>query len=344
MVLQRLPARRDRFAISFAMFAVVMIATLGSAHGQRVDGFNVVSVAEHPFGSASAGRALQSARALGATTIAVIPFLWQASPSDPEIGSGSDMSDVALRAAIGQAHRLGFAVVVKPHVWVPESWAGAVEPGSENAWRIWFTRYGVELQRIAKIAAEEGAEALSIGTELAKTTQRPEWNELIRIARSAFPRRLYYIAHNNEEAEAVPFWPQLDAIGVSLYPPLGADDDRSGRLAVMRGVAERLDAMSLRLGRPVLVGEIGLRSAEGAAAKPWESAEERAAPAQPRLQADVLTDWLSVLNRPSVHGVLIWRWLTDPAAGGIGDTDFTVQGKPAETALACAWTGACPKP
>jgi hypothetical protein len=343
LVRPRLTGSYGRRAL-LMLIAFMAVGTPGSALGQRVDGFNVVSTPEHPFGGAAAERALRAARALGATTIAIIPFLWQASPSDSELKSGSDMSDETLRAAIGQAHRLGFSVLVKPHIWVPESWAGAVEPVSEDAWRIWFARYGVELQRIARIAADEGAEALAIGTELAKTTQRPEWNELIATARAAFPRRLFYIAHNAEEAEAVPFWPQLDAIGVSLYPPLGADDDRLGRLAVMRGVAERLDALSVRFRKPVLVGEIGLRSADGAAARPWESAEERSAPANPQLQADVLADWLAVLNRPSVRGVLIWRWFTNPAAGGIADTDFTVQGKPAETALSCAWTGVCPKP
>lgn len=326
------------------LLLVTAVAISGSAQGQRLDGFNVVSTPAHPFGSPSAERALSTARALGATTIAIIPFLWQAHPSDPGIGSGSDMSDQALRTAIGQAHRLGFSVLVKPHVWVPESWAGAIEPGSEEAWRIWFTRYGIELRRIARIAAEEGAESLAIGTELAKTTQRPEWNELIATARAAFPRMLFYIAHNAEEAEAVPFWPQLDAIGVSLYPPLGADEDRAGRLEVMAGVAGRLDALASQSNKPIMVGEIGLRSAKGAAAKPWESAEERAAPADAQLQADVLADWLSVLNRPSIHGVLIWRWFTDPAAGGAVDTDFTVQGKPAEAVLSCAWTHTCAKP
>jgi sugar phosphate isomerase/epimerase len=320
------------------------IAMLSSAYGQRLDGFNVIVTPDHSFGSAAAERALIAARGLGATTIAVIPFLWQASPSSPDIRSGSDMSDEALRVAIRQAHRLGFAVVVKPHIWVPESWAGAVEPNSEPSWKIWFTRYGAELERLARIAADEGAEALAIGTEFAKTTQRPEWNGLIATARAVFPRTLYYIAHNAEEAEAVPFWPQLDAIGVSLYPPLGADDDRAGRLKVMEEVAKRLDALSGRLGKPILVGEIGLRSAKGAAAKPWESAEERIAAADPQLQADVLADWLAVLNRPSIHGVLIWRWLTDPAAGGPEDTDFTVQGKPAEAVLSCAWKSVCARP
>ena len=54
--------------------------------------------------------------------------------------------------------------------------------------------------------------------------------------RAVFPRTLLYVAHNAEEAEAIPFWPMLDLIGVSLYPPLGSDDDRAGRLTAMRGV------------------------------------------------------------------------------------------------------------
>ena len=139
----------------------------------------------------------------------------------------------------------------------------------------------------------------------------------------------------------MPFWSSLDAIGVTLYPSLGADNDRAGHLSAMRAVAARLDALSMRVGKPVWVGEIGLRSAAGAAAKPWESAEERTAQAAPYLQAQVLSDWLSVLDRPSIEGVLVWRWFTDPSAGGVADTDFTVQSKPAEGALLCAWTIDC---
>jgi glycosyl hydrolase family 113 len=322
----------------------LFVTSFGAAQAQRFDGFNVVVTPDHPFGSASAERALANARQLGAGTVAIIPFLWQPNASSAEVKSGSDMSDDALRSAIRQARSLGFSVMVKPHVWVPQSWAGAVESYTDASWQLWFSRYRGELERIARIAAEEGADSLAIGTELAKTTHRPEWADLIASARAVFPRKLFYIAHNVEEAEAIGFWPLLDAIGVSLYPPLGNDADRAGRLAVMRGVAERLEALSARLDKPVFVGEIGLRSAKGATAKPWESAEEREAVADQQLQADVLADWLAVLDRPSIHGILIWRWFTDPAAGGPEDTDFTVQGKPAEAVLSCAWTTACPRP
>jgi hypothetical protein len=212
---------------------------------------------------------------------------------------------------------------------------------SEADWQEWFANYQRALNRIAQVAEEEKADALAIGTELSQTTLQPQWNDVIAKTRSVFSGRLLYVAHNVEEAEAVPFWDRLDSVGVSLYPPLGSDSDRNDRRNTMRAIADRLDALAARNEKSIVVAEIGLRSAEGAAAKPWESAEERVSAPDPTLQADVLSDWLAVLHRPAISGVLIWRWLTDPDAGGLADTDFTVQGKPAERVLMCAWTQSC---
>jgi len=338
--------RRSFRRASFVLVFVLAVLTWVKAHAEpagerRLDGFNVIVAPGYPFGSATAKASLANAKRLGARAIAIIPFLWQPAPADPSLTRGTDMTDAELRAAIRDAHSLGLAVLVKPQVWVPESWAGAVVMTSEEAWQEWFANYRRELERIARIAGEEKAEALALGTELSATTQRPEWNQLIVVARNAFAARLLYIAHNVEEAEAVPFWDRLDAIGVTLYPPLGADDDRVGRRDTMGAIAARLDALASRTGKSIVIGEIGLRSAEGATAKPWESAEERTSAPDPALQAAVIADWLAALHRPAISGVLIWRWLTDPGAGGLTDTDFTVQGKPAERVLQCAWTRAC---
>lgn len=329
---------------------VLALVVLGSppAFGAPADsqpspltGFNVIQSPGHPFGSPSAQLSLANAKHIGANTIAVVPFLWQGTPASPDPVRGKDMTDDQLRAAIRGAHALGLAVMVKPQVWVPQSWAGAVTMNFEENWAEWFANYGREIGRLARIATEEKAEAFAIGTELTETSQRPEWTALIETVRQSYSGRLVYMAHNIEEAETAPFWNRLDAIGVTLYPPLGDDDDRVGRLARMVQTAQRLDALAARTGKPVIVGEIGLRSARGAAARPWESAEERPSAADPDLQAEVLADWLSILDRPSIRGVLIWRWLTDPDGGGPNDTDFTVQGKPAERILRCAWTARC---
>jgi hypothetical protein len=333
-------------SLAFAVTLAVSVLTLFGARSEpflerQFDGFNVIAAPDHPFGSESAKLALTNAKALGARTLAIIPFLWQSSPTNPNLVRGTDMNDDELRYAIRDAHALGLAVLVKPHLWVPDSWAGMVAGMTEQEWPTWFANYRRELDGIARIAEEERAEALAIGTELDGTTQRIEWNVLIDTVRNLYSGRLLYVAHNVEGAEKVPFWDRLDLIGVSLYPPLGADDDRDGRLRAMHVVADRLDALAADTGKSIVVAEIGLRSAEGAAAKPWESPEEREAMPDPSLQAQVIADWLEILDRPAIRGVLIWRWLTDPEAGGLTDTDFTVQGKPAEDILMCAWTRIC---
>jgi hypothetical protein len=330
-------SRCAQLAVAIALALTIAASSPGIA--QRLDGFNVIAVPGHPFGGTSAKRALADAKRIGAKTVAIIPFLWQASALSPSLERGSDMPDEMLRAAIRDARELGLNVMVKPHVWVPGSWAGAVAMDAEDAWRQWFVNYGRALEHIARLAQEEKAEALVIGTELAKTTQRPEWLDLIAIARARYSGTLLYVAHNAEEAERVPFWNQLDAIGVSLYPPLG--DDRTYRRAVMRATADRLDVLAAQTGKFVIVGEIGLRSAQGATEKPWESAEERATTPDALLQAEVLADWLAALDRPDIRGILIWRWFSNPHAGGLADTDFTVQGKLAEGVLLCAWTPGC---
>jgi hypothetical protein len=328
-------------ALAFTLGAPLWVNARSAPTADRLDGFNVIAAPGHPFGSATAKVALSNAKRLGARAIAIVPFLWQSEPTSSKLLRGDDMTDTELRAGIRAAHALGLGVLVKPHVWVPERWAGVVAMNSEASWRSWFANYGRELNHIAQIAEEEKAESLAVGTELMATTQRREWNELIAGARAVYSGRLLYVAHNLDEAEVVPFWDQLDAIAVTLYPALGADDDRGARRDAMRAIGERLDVLAARTGKAIVVGEVGLRSAEGAAARPWESAEERTSAPDPALQAAVISDWLETLDRPSVKGVLIWRWFTDPDAGGSADTDFTVQGKPAEHALMCAWTQEC---
>jgi hypothetical protein len=327
--------------IRFVLILALAISAGTEAFAQRFDGFNVVAVPDHPYGSASARESLAAARRAGAQMVAIVPFLWQSDPQHAGVVRGDDMPDAQLRLAIREARAAGLKVMVKPHVWVQGSWAGSVEPASPEGWRTWFERYRAALLQIASVAADEGAEALSIGTELEKTTQRPEWREIIEAVRAIFSGLMTYAAHNLDEAQAVPFWPLLDAVGVTLYPKLGEDLDRDGRRAIMRSTAGQLDALSNREGKPVIVAEIGLRSAQGATLKPWESAEERAAEPDAVLQAAVLADWLEILDRPAVSGVLVWRWFTDPRAGGVADTDFTVQGKPAELVF-CTRAKNCP--
>ncbi|WP_175781818.1 glycoside hydrolase family 113 [Burkholderia anthina] len=300
-------------------------------------GFNLIQDRQAPFGSAQAFESMSRMRRTGANTVALVPFLWQRKPDAPDIARGDDMSDEQLAQGIRAAHRLGLTVFVKPQVWVPGTWAGAVRMSREADWNTWFARYERALIGLAAVAAREHAEGFVLGTELDQTAAHPTWLALIAHVRAVFHGKVSYVAHNVDGAEQVPFWQRLDAVGVTLYPSLVADDKPPEWARVMQETSMRLQSLSRLAGRPVFVAEIGLRSAAGATAKPWESAEEHVANVNEALQADVLRGWIDTLKEPTVQTVLVWRWISAPDSGGHADTDFTVQGKISESMLSSRW-------
>jgi hypothetical protein len=305
--------------------------------GLRWRGLNLVQLAAHPLGGPNARLAMRQTLALGADSIALVPFLWQASASATEVSLGGDMTADQLRAGIAQARALGLRVLVKPHLWVQGGQPGVAQPRDEAGWRRWFASYGSWLLQLARLAQEAGAEALSLGSGLTASLGRPEWRQLAAQARAAFRGRLVQVAESPEAAEQAQHWEALDGIGLRLYPALGRDDGPNDWLPVMQREAERLDRLAARWRRRVWVAELGLRSAAGAAARPWEAVEDRVSVPDQRVQAMVLARWLAVLDRPSVEATLLWRWFTDPQRGGPQDTDFTLQNKLAEGVLLGAW-------
>lgn len=294
-------------------------------------GVNLTRTPEAPLGSAACGQSLAMLKALGADAVALVCFFWQAKPESADVALGSDIPLEELRAGIRQARGLGLKVLLKPHVWVPQTWAGAVNPTGEGAWERWFSGYGNGLETLAQLAAAEGAEGFAIGTELRGTSHRPEWREMIARVRRHYQGLLTYVAHWDGEVLRVPFWDLLDVAAVSLYAPLGGNPTNIS--AAVTGNADELVKWRDRIGKPLWIAELGLRSATGAQAKPWESAEEREAQPDEQVQAEALAHWLAALEQRGFRDVLIWRWFSTPDIGGPTDTDFTIQGKRAATVL-----------
>jgi len=301
-------------------------------------GLTLMQVQGHPYGGPDGRFALRQIASLGGDSVVIIPFLWQGGPAATEVVQGGDLDPAGLGTIIRQAREAGLKVLVKPHLWVEGGRVESAQGRDDAAWKRWFTAYARQVAGIGRIAQDAGAEAMATGTSLSRSILRPEWRQVIEETRAAFKGRLIHVAHSLEEAEAIPFWDRLDGIGLRLYTPLGRDDGPEEWAPVMRREAERMDRLAARWRKRVWVAELGIRSAAGAARRPADTVEELRAPADPRVQAEVLVRWLRVLDRPSVEAVLIWRWFTDPARGGPQDTDYTLQGKLAEGMLIGAWT------
>lgn len=288
-------------------------------------GANVKVSAQAPWGSAAAQASLDRLAGSGAHSGLLVAFLWQAGTSSNDPVLGSDSSAELVRAGLRQMRKAGLQPVLKLHLWIPGHWAGDAAPSDTVAW---FSAYRQAVLQLAEVAQEEGATALVVGTELRKLQDAAQWPALVAAVRQVYRGRVLYVADGLEHAESFRYWSSFDAVATSLYPKLSAD--ASTRQAQMADIAARLQALGRKTGRPLWVAELGLRSAAGSLGAPWESPEQRQAPVDTQLQAQVLEEWRQVLARSGVEGIGIWCWYTDPHAGGAGDSDFTVQNKPAQ--------------
>jgi hypothetical protein len=296
--------------------------------------------------------ALDPLVALGVNAIAQTPFAFMQDPRKPELGFDDPMKPLEGRGWWGEhaegirfvaraAREREIGTLLKPHVWLHDSWPGEVEMSSEAEWQAWFARYREFVLGWARFAAAEGLEGLCIGTELDKTVGRErEWRELIAAVRAVYSGLLTYAA-NWTHYEEVPFWDALDAIGVNAYFPLSqaARPDVTELMCAWQPLHARLAKLSERFERPIVFTEIGYHPAEGALAEPW-SWNVGDAPLAPECQANAYEAALRVfLDEPWFGGFFWWKWHAEerhPRRGSPAST-FSPQGLPAEEVLKRAY-------
>ena len=306
--------------------------------------------ARHP----PAPNLLQDLRDLGATHLTLISFGFQRRVDDPRIRTHTDggwysESDAGIRMLAQQARTLGMGLILKPHIWVGDYHAegqtrSEIAFDTEADWQRWEAAYQSFLLHYARLADSTDADVLVIGTELqSAASDRPAfWRALIDTVRSVYDGRLTYAANWHEEYQEIPFWDALDFVGVQAYFPL-SDANDPPLDALHAGWAEHRQALrriAAETNRPVLFTELGYRSVDYAAAKPWRwpQRDERKPPALD-VQADLYRAFFDqVMPQPWFAGVLLWKW--HPADENDRPLGFTPQNKPAEQIIQKGFTAA----
>jgi len=315
-------------------------------HGSKqmnpgIRGVNLLQTSNVALSSPLLASSLARLRETGATTVALVPFMQMSGPMAEGVSRSEAVTDEQLVAGIRRARENGFRVVLKPQILVANSWAGEVRQKNEIAWKRWFESYSAELLHYAEIAAKENVDLLVVGTELKQTGQRREWRQLIADLRRVFPGKLTYAAHNPDGVAGYDFWDQLDMVSVTMYPPLGTEVSRKGIRLNIVAALDALEKQQQRIGKSVLIAEVGVASMSGGQETPWQ-VPAHGVSSDVEMQAMVLDEWLSEAGRRNwIKGLLIWNWFSDPYAGGRSDTDFTVQNKPAEAVIKCHWAKIC---
>ena len=237
------------------------------------------------------------------------------------------------------AHSAGLKVMLKPQVWCHGTWTGSYDFDDETTTAEWEADYEKYILQMAQLAENQGVELFCIGTEFRTLIKkRPRfWLALIEKTRAIFHGKLTYSANWDDWAE-VPFWPQLDFVGLGGYFPLVDEKEPSLQklVAAWEPIRLKLEAFSDSLQKPVLFTEYGYLSVDGCSWKNWElenGIENR--PVNEAAQAGAIDALHAVFQKEKWWaGGFLWKWFPNMMGHeGYPERDYTPQGKQGEVVL-----------
>ena len=219
--------------------------------------------------------------------------------------------------------------MVKPQVYVPGGWTGGLDFQSPDEWQAWEADYRRYILSFAALAAEEHAELFCIGTEFRQALRkRPAfWTALIAEIRAIYAGKLTYSA-NWDDWEQVPFWSQLDYIGLGAYYPLINEPTPSiaALTAAWQPIVQKLAIYANQHRRPVLFTEFGYLSVDGSGWRNWElESAISSRPINQEAQANCLSALLATwLPQPFWAGGFLWKWFPNMRGHeGYPERDYT---------------------
>ena len=283
--------------------------------------------------------------AVNATWVAVIPYGFI--PGDEhQVYHGSERQwwgekEEGVIETIKLAKAQNLKVMIKPQIWMHGAWIGDFEADSESKWKAFEKSYTEYLLLYARIAQEQGAEMLCIGTEFKKAMQvrTNYFYRLIEEVREVYKGPLTY-SSNWDEYMDVPIWDKLDYIGISAYFPLVETQTPSHKelKKSWEPTAKALEKFSKKNNKPILFTEFGYLSLDGCAGKTWILEKERERHNANHLaQSNALhclfdTFW----EKDWWAGGFIWKWYPEISERRKKrlEKDYSPQGKVGEETLA----------
>jgi hypothetical protein len=178
------------------------------------------------------------------------------------------LTESAYLHLVETAHSLGLRVMSEHSIITrdPEGyWAGDIgDKYNEEQWAEWFTSYGEMVLDAARLAEKAGTDYLIIVSELDSTPKREkEWRELIAKVREVYHGKISMAFDEEFALQDVQFWDALDAIAVHPYylDLPGVTNPTVEQLTrEFIPYVNRLEALSQKWDRPVIITEIGFWS------------------------------------------------------------------------------------
>ncbi len=274
---------------------------------------------------------IDEAAALGATAVKIVCDARQEDGTSNAIYL--DMRRTPTANQLGELFRhadaAGLDVIFMPIVLIDDpkgdEWRGTINPQS---WDKWFDSYREMLGHFLWIAEGNGVDVFVIGSELLSSEkQDAQWKKTIDFARGRFGGLLTY-SSNWDHYQNIPFWQQLDLIGMNSYWKLGDGPEATVEEIVgnWQPIQRNLKQFVEGQGKPLIFLEVGWCSLGNAATEPWDYTQN--VPIDLALQKRLWQGfWQTWHGTPWLGGMSVWEW--PPGDGGPDDRGYTPEGKPA---------------
>jgi hypothetical protein len=279
----------------------------------------------------------------------LMPFGFIRDQSHPEIIFNTERQwfgekGIGIRQYAEMLRKEDINIMLKPQIWIRRGeFTGHLQMETEAAWQQLEHSYETYILEHARLAEALNLPIFCIGTELERFIKfRPEyWQRLIKKIKHIYKGKLTYAA-NWDEYQTTPFWNELDYIGVNGYFPLTEEQTPSVetcKIALEQWKVE-MKQFSSTQNKPILFTEFGYRSVDFAAKQPWRSDRDMTAVNLAAQTNASLAFFETFWYEDWVAGGFIWKWFPNhEASGGIDDSRFTPQNKPAELILKSVYSG-----
>jgi predicted small secreted protein len=321
-----------------ALFGFVLMIHLVGFSQKKINGISFVASNREIVESA-----IKPVIAVNANWVTLMPFAFMKTKTDTSIvynekrqWLGERKEGIEKTAKAFQDKKI--KIMLKPQIWIGGGdFTGHIAMTSEKNWISLEKNYEKFILFYATIAQNTGCELFCIGTELNSfVVARPDfWKKLITKIRVVYKGEITY-AENWDTFDKVPFLADLDYIGIDAYFPLSDQKTPTIKevVAAWKPHKSKIKSLSEKYNKKIIFTEFGYQSKDFTTKEPWKHDEKRSVNlvAQQNALAVILANFW---NENWLAGGFLWKWYDNHnLVGGIDDTDYTVQNKPAEKVLA----------
>lgn len=337
-ILNKIKLADLKHVVSYSLLICTMLCSSTNFFAQKIGGLTFVAPPE-PVAEKAFDRIVST----NAKWISLVPYGFS-KEGDPNIRFNLDWQwwgekEDGIRSCIREAKSKGLKVMLKPQVYIHNSWVGYVDFNNESDWRKWEKGYEEFLFFFLEIAVEEGVDIFCIGTEYKKAIIEREifWRSLIEKTRNCFSGKLTY-SSNWDNYQSVPFWDDLDFIGISAYFPLTDHNtpDVDHLCGQWNPIEKELDEYSCAQNKPILFTEYGYLTTDKCAYRAWELEKQLH---QLDKNEDAQANAFAALYRTFADeewwaGGFIWKWFPEGMGHeGYPEKDYDPQDKKAESII-----------